>query len=462
MAITTAAGVPINYGIYGTTVTGDSDPRTCNYTHFNLSSEQLGRTQRYNCWGFTFLPRRYWIDSDVDVDNIIRDNCVPVTPGSIRPGDVIRYRDDWNITTHTGRVWETDGAGNATLVRSKWGSWAEYLHLPADVPSIYGTHMAFFRQVLPLRGIGDLWIKDSPADSGEQYSPAPWWTSPDILIDAPPYDGLPDANPRFGQANRVWTRISNRGDVAAANVYVRYYWADPSAGLAAASWNLIPGTTGHPNPAGPFSIPANSTIEGTFVEWKPSASPAHQCLLAVAYINDDPKDSGNLDPLVYPFDVPWENSVGQRNVTVVKLKPGKKHKFSIFSSPPWRLKASTTGKIQVVVAHSPRAAILSEPKKPVLLNVKVALEGGKALTLKRLAVTRSLPIFDLPAYRLLGVPVAMSAPQKVVLATKKRRRLVIDLTVPKTATLGSTYYVHIVQRVGRTITGGYTVAVMVD
>ena len=462
MAITTAAGVPINYGIYGTTVTSDSDPRTCNYTHFNLSSEQLGRTSRYNCWGFTFLPRRYWIDSDIDVDNIIRDNCVAVTSGSIRPGDVIRYRDDWNITTHTGRVWETDGAGNATLVRSKWGGWAEYLHLPADVPSIYGTHLAFFRQVLPLRGIADLWIKDSPADGGEQYSPVPWWTSPDILVDAPPYDGIPDTNPLFGKVNRVWTRISNRGDVAATNVYVRYYWADPSAGLAAASWKLIPGTTGHPNPAGPFYVPANGIIVATSVEWKPSASPAHQCLLSVAYINDDPRDSGNLDPLVYPFDVPWENSVGQRNVSVVTLKPGKKHKFSVFSSSPWRLRASTMGELQVVVAHSPRAAILAEPDKPVLLNVNVALEGGKALTFKRLGVTRCLPVLDLPNYRLLGVPVAMSAPQKVIFATKKRHRLVIELTVPKNASAGSTYYVHIVQRVGKAITGGYTVAVMVD
>jgi hypothetical protein len=94
--------------------------------------------------------------------------------------------------------------------------------------------------------------------------------------------------------------------------------------------------------------------------------------------------------------------------------------------------------------------------------VRVALDGRKALTLRTLAGTRCLPILGMPESRLLGLPVGVSAPQKVVFAKKKRHRVVIDLTVPKTAIPGSTYYVHIVQRVGETITGGYTVAVMVD
>ncbi len=462
MTITTATGVPVSYGIYGTTVTNDSDPRTCSYTHFDLSSEQLGRTRRYNCWGFTFLPRRYWIDSDTDVDNIIRDNCVPVVPGDVRPGDVIRYRDDSNITTHTGRVWEADGAGNATLIRSKWGGWAEYLHLPPDVPSIYGTHRAFFRQVLPLRGIADLWIKDSPADNGEQCSQAPWWTSPDILVDVPPYDGAPDMNPVFGQANRVWTRISNRGDAAATNVYVRYYWADPSAGLSAGNWNLIPGTPGHPNPAGPFTVSANGTMEAPYVEWTPTASPAHQCLLAVAYINDNPQDSSNLDPLVYPFDVPWENSVGQRNVHVISAKAGSKHKFTIFTSLPWLQKAAKLGEIQVVLAHAPRAAVQGQPAKQVALNVGVSIEGGKAIAVKALPAAKRPGMLDLPDHRLLGTPIAMGSLPKVEFAPRKRQRLNVDIAVPKTARAGSTYYVHLVQRVGQVVTGGYTVAVMID
>lgn len=317
--IYTAAGVGLEHvSDRNGGVSSDSDPRTCEYTHFDLSKEQLGRTDRYNCWGFTFLPRRYWINSDIDVDNILRDNCDPVPDGSIKVGDIIRYRayDDERgmmVTSHTGRVWETDGAGYATLIRSKWGGWAEYIHpvlggSPEPVPASYGTELAYFRQKAPLRGVADLWIKDSLEDTGEQYSIEPWWVSPDILIDTSPYNGIPDNNLIFGQINRIWTVVRNRADQTVNNVYVRYYWINPAEGLAPENWHLLPGSPGHPNPVGPISIPSNLSVEAPYVEWTPNGPPAHRCLIAIAYVNDDPRDSNNLDPIVYPFDIRWENN----------------------------------------------------------------------------------------------------------------------------------------------------------
>ncbi|MFX0107268.1 MAG: hypothetical protein ACFE7R_03215, partial [Candidatus Hodarchaeota archaeon] len=296
----------------------DYDPRTCEYTHFDLTKEQLGRTQRYNCWGFTFLPRRYWINSDIDVDNILADNCVPVPDGSVRVGDIIRYRrwdDDLgrDATQHTGRVWQTDGAGHATLIRSKWGGWAEYIHpplggSPEPVPSSYGTDLAYFRQVAPLQGIADLWIKDAPEDNAEQHPEVPWWSSPDIFIDKPPYDGVADTSPTFNQLNRVWARVRNRANQPANGVYVRYYWFNPSEGLAPENWHLILGTAGQPNPVGPFDVPANSNVDAPYVEWNPGISQTQLCIAAIAYINDDPRDSDNPDPIVYPFEVRWDNN----------------------------------------------------------------------------------------------------------------------------------------------------------
>ncbi len=104
--ITTASGASILVTNKGLAVTPDPDPRTCSYVHFNLSTEQLGSTGRYNCWGFTFLPRRYWILKSTDVDQILADKCVPASDGALRPGDVIRYRKfdaqlQTNVTTHT-------------------------------------------------------------------------------------------------------------------------------------------------------------------------------------------------------------------------------------------------------------------------------------------------------------------------------------------------------------------------
>lgn len=326
--IFTAAGVRLEHvEDWDGDVYQDSDPRTCEYTHFDLSNEQLGQTWRYNCWGFTFLPRRYWINSDTDVDNIIRDNCEPVPDGSVQIGDIIRYRaydDDLGrlVTEHTGRVWQTDGAGHATLIRSKWGPSAEYIHPPLGgspypVPEIYGTDLAYFRQKAPLRGVADLWIKDSSGDNGEQYSEDPWWISPDILIDTPPYDNFPDDNLVFGQTNRIWGVIRNRADQTINGVYVRYYWINPAEGLSPEKWNLIPGTPGYPNPVGPISISGNSSIEAPYVEWNPNGTPTHRCVIAVAYVNDDPKDSNNPDPLVYPFDIRWENNIAVREVSML-------------------------------------------------------------------------------------------------------------------------------------------------
>ena len=89
--IRTAADVELGLLERDPAVTAENDPSLVPlvqyYKHFDLSDEQLGRTKRYNCWGFTFLPRRYWINSQQDVDQILSDNCVPVAPGSVRPGD---------------------------------------------------------------------------------------------------------------------------------------------------------------------------------------------------------------------------------------------------------------------------------------------------------------------------------------------------------------------------------------
>ena len=173
--IKTAAGVELQeVWDWDGSVTAESDPNLIplvqHYKHFDLTDEELGRTGRYNCGGFTFLPRRYWINSPDDVDQILSDNCISVAPGSLRPGGVIRDRDSSNVTTHTGRVWEVNSAGHCVTVRSKWGNMAEYIHTP-DHPyifteEVYGTNLAYFRQVAPLKGIGDLWIRDANNDTG--------------------------------------------------------------------------------------------------------------------------------------------------------------------------------------------------------------------------------------------------------------------------------------------------------
>ena len=454
--IRTHAGVQICLWNDNLNVTPDPDPKTTSYTHFDLSTEQLGQTGRYNCWGFTFIPRRYWICSAADVDNIIRDNCVPIADGSLVPGDVIRYRDDSGITTHTGRVWETDGAGHATYIRSKWGHLAEYIHIPTDVPSIYGTNRAYFRQMFALQGVADLWIKDSPADNGEQCDggPIPWWVSPDILVDVPPYDGVPDENPVFNQVNRVWAVVTNRGDQTIDNAWIRYYWADPSAGLPPGAWHLIAATPGHPNPAQLPPIIGGSSIQAPYVEWTPTAAPAHQCLMAIAYVDDDPRDIGNPDPLVYSFEVPWDNNIAQRNVHVVELNSGGIHRFQIKIGNPFFKSARVEGSIHAVLTSAARLPNVTGVFKVMPLEVTVALKGSNKVRLKTIAGELSLQFRH-------EYPLLVALVSALPLGGKRPDTLQVEVRAPKNIKSGSVYYLHILQRVRHRITGGYTIAVII-
>lgn len=473
--IETAAGVPLT-GVMdqGGAVTPSTDIRTCDYTHFDLSTEQLGMTQRYNCWGFTFLPRKYWLGRS-DVDQILQDNCTPVAPGSLRPGDVIRYQLQ-AVTTHTGRVWRVDALGNCELVRSKWGSNSEKFHAPYDVPGIYGTEHAYFRQHSPLRGISDLFIKDSPIDTGEQYNASPFWTSPDIIVDAPPY-GSTDVNPTFGVPNRVWVNVHNRTDEAIDNVYVRYYWADPSAGLPPNGWHLIPGSSGHPNPAGPFSIPGMAQSQAPYVEWTPTAAPAHQCLLAMAYINDDPKDSNNPDPLVYPFDVRWDNNIGQRNVTVVEPDENGNSNHSINIGIPFDKVSRVQCTIKLKLRAIPRFTVSPIPKVFKLPRIQFSLDVKRNKTLLRKnfksrledqltqfldrkvdwkKIRRTASVMPAELLRFSEITVATAEMRDVILSGKRPKKLHVAIKSQKKQDKNLHYYLHIEQWIDKELTGGYT------
>ncbi len=492
--IKTAAGNNLNaiYRNHGSSVSPTGDSRITYYRHFDLSEEELGSTQRYNCWGFTFLPRRFWIGTPTDVDRILTDNCTPVSSGSLRRGDVIRYRDGTNTTTHTGRVWTVDGSGQCTKVRSKWGSMGEYVHDPLDVPSIYGTNLAYFRQHSPLLGVGDLFIHDSSSDTGEQACPM-LWASPDILVDAPPYDSA-DVNPVFGVANRVWTRVHNRSDQPIVGARVRYYWNDPHVGFSPGSWQLIPSTPGHPNPTDPFDVPANGQTDAPYVSWTPQPvpgvpDPAHQCLLAVAYINDDPRDTYNRDPLVYPFDISWENNLAARNVHVLTMLAGTSKTLTLFMGLPDHMAQLEEVDLHVELEHveafgglgahliatAPGLRVAVGEREPlVVLDGPRPIDLHHAPGLERVSARRVLeerlrglrPAWSeeprlaravLPGHRLLATGLV----ERVALRPAERVPVKVTIEAPREARGGSSFLVRLTQTDQGELTGAYTFAVHV-
>ena len=171
----------------------------------------------------------------------------------------------------------------------------------------------------------DLFIRDSPTDTGAQPSPVPHWTSPDIWVRN---DGGPADNPDLGhqppingQPNYVYVRVHNRGtvDVAAGAARVAVHRCDPGTGMVwpddfSALGELV---VTDPLPAG------GSARVGPFT-WTP-AIVDHECLIAIARA---PGDSAVPD--VYPgaldhgLLVRYDNNVGQRNVAPVLSMPGGK------------------------------------------------------------------------------------------------------------------------------------------
>lgn len=280
------------------------------YTKLDLTKVELLPTKEYNCWGFTFDPRRCVINSPTDVENILNDNANPVPDGSVKIGDVICYRN-YGVIQHTGRVWEVDNQGHATLIRSKWGGLGEYLHPPLVAPPSYGTDITYWRIHTHLEGRAVLVIKDSNLDTGFQSSPTPpFGVSPDIWVDND-LDGNPDPNPIPNQTNHVYARVRNNGTVAISNIETRFYWADPSGGFSPSDWNLI-GTITLP------SIAANSEAIAGPVSWTPQPAPTDPCLLVIANGGDGIIDNYEPDPIVYPFNVRWENCIALKIVHLLR------------------------------------------------------------------------------------------------------------------------------------------------
>jgi hypothetical protein len=281
------------------------------YVHLDHSSEELLPTTKYNCWGFTFNPRQCWINSGVDVQNILNDNGTQVFAPNLRIGDVICYRDNQNVITHTGRVWGVSGSGQASWIQSKWGSLGEYLHAPFTVPKIYGSNVSYWR-VTPLKGKGDAWHKDNAADDRLPCAPGVRWLSPDLWCNNA--GGTTHQDPVRAQQNQLYARLHNPDTLNINNASIRFYWADPNGGIPHTNWNLI-GTA-------PVSVSTGTFAIAGPVPWTPGpAVPAHSCLLAIADTGDDPCAAATQDPIVWPFDVSRDNNIVQRNIAVITLPP---------------------------------------------------------------------------------------------------------------------------------------------
>ncbi|HUT03514.1 MAG TPA: hypothetical protein VM163_06445 [bacterium] len=462
----------------------DSYRDQCYYQHFQGSPEVLGRTYRYNCWGLTFFPRRFVIGEPSDVDKILQDNCRSIPAEGIRHGDIIRYYRVFDgLTLHTGRVHSVlrqPGGPVQIRVRSKLGRDWEVIHNHDDSWTTYWvpgmSDVDYFRQEAPLKGIADLWIRTHLSDYGEQYCVNAFWESPDIWVDAPPYDNIPDPQPVIGRPNRIAALVRNRGEKAVENVYIRYYWTAATVGAPPLlRWNLIA-------EKGPFSVPGYAgmapigppAVFAPIATWTPQGIvPVHQCLLAVVFVKregylglypgDDPKDSFNPDPLVYPWepDFPaWDNSIAMRNVWVIQMEPVQLRMFSLVVQAPSEVRP-VEGKIESILSYGANLPLMGLPMSVPALDVVLTVAGkSQRLVPMEEHIRRSILLISDNVQRQERELGGVLLPYRLM-GGKARHELQVRIKVPREAKPGSLYHLRLAQNVDGSIIGGYTIVVRV-
>ena len=271
--------------------------------------------------------------------------------------DVAVYR-----TLNGGTQWApfSDGLPNCAVFDLK-------LHGPSRLLRA-GTHgRGMWERKLDVTSLpnADLYVRDhlmdtgrsSPSPSGVaagfedplQYvtlgSPQYWWMCADIKVDAlegtvPAYqmpvaavdyvvfeNKLQHRNAQRGRVNRVYVQVHNRGIQAAANVTVKLYYADASAGLPPLPpdfWTAFPPSGTAWTAIAPAQTTSLSNTIPAILEWDwttPMSAADHTCLLVVVDSPADPIPAGNK-----VFDagvlVPTEEHVGLKNLHIINAPPG--------------------------------------------------------------------------------------------------------------------------------------------
>ena len=180
------------------------------------------------------------------------------------------------------------------------------------------------------RRSSDLFVRDSDADVGDYPSPRQHWRSPDIWVrNNPPTEPgeVPDKGheaPIVGAVNYMYVRVNNRGSERADDVSVEAFHCNPGTGMLWPDDFHSMGMLTHP---GGIDSGANATL-GPF-HWTPSVLD-HECLLAVANSPDDPTAASMFHRAVPHWQlVRFDNTVGQRNVSPIRINTGGSARSSI-------------------------------------------------------------------------------------------------------------------------------------
>ncbi|HMQ91894.1 MAG TPA: hypothetical protein PKA33_02775 [Amaricoccus sp.] len=158
----------------------------------------------------------------------------------------------------------------------------------------------------------DVYIDDGRA--GEYQYQANHWSCQDMWVRRAPDGGAIHQNPLVGLTNYMYVRVKNRGMQTAQNVRVDAYHALPGSGLSFPD-DWAPMTTATLPASGPLAS-GGGTVIGPFA-FVPTVV-GHECLLAIAHADGDPGNDTTITGTIPEHRlVPFDNNIGQRNVSPV-------------------------------------------------------------------------------------------------------------------------------------------------
>jgi hypothetical protein len=300
-----------------------------------------------------------------------------------------------------------------------------------------------------------------------------FWLSPDIWVES----SLGINLPRQGEPNRVFARVHNAGLMDAANVNVRFYWADPSAAITDTAVHPIGGSAAAATRAG-VHLPAAASpgLDRVIVvecptPWYP-ASVAHACLVVKAWCP-------GADPPAPPFepalDAVNSRHCAQRNVNVQLLPPGAGFQLAVTLANPTRFALEVSAQVRLLGTGRLHAALKSmrirvpQRIQPLSASVPMTARWSDAPTRLQpeddgaLARWLAATAQDDGATRCEAWPGGRTVTElKDRFAPGERRLLDLRGEVPADAPPGAAFGVEVVQRLGDLVVGGYTLLAVVQ
>ncbi len=279
-----------------------------------------------------------------------------------------------------------------------------------------------------------------------------FWESPDVWV----VSSAGVNQPVVGEPNTVFARVCNFGLEQANNVWVTFWWANPSIAITPSTANQI-GIAFIP-----VIPPRGSVAVQCPTPWVPIVeNGGHECLLAEAFVS-------LFDDLIAPMDPTVDRHVGQHNEQLVTVGPGGTFEAIVQAANIAPLRQTATMELHLGAAGDALALIarthqlsvekLSPAASPLTVGLDVATTAGAAVGPSDTFGRGLVALGPTQAGGNLSTPVAA---QPVDLDAWESRSVTVSGTAPADAKPGETHVVRIVQRVGPVVVGGYSVSVVI-